>query len=125
MTRKKITRVMHDRFVNLVFKVTVPARAEVRTRPAIHLFEFFLGRANFDASIDTIGGKRSSTIDVPLIDDCLLHLGDSTDKVVKGLAVGFGSEDRESQVVILEVETDTRQVDERLDSNSTKLFGVT
>lgn len=89
------------------------------------MVEFFLGWSDLDTSFDTIGGERSSTIDVPLIKDLLLDNGISANKVVERLDVRLCTEDRERQVVVLEVQTDTGQVDERLDTSSTELLGVT
>jgi hypothetical protein len=51
--------VMHDWLVGLVFEVAIPSGTELWTRPSVHLLEFVLGRTDLDASLDTVGGKRS------------------------------------------------------------------
>jgi len=117
-------RVVHDGLVGLVLEVRVPTRAELRARPAVHLLELLLGWANLDTSIDTVGGERTSSVDLPLLEDLLLDLWVATDKVIKGLDVGLRAVCGECQVVILEVETDTGEVDEGLDASLAKLLGV-
>jgi hypothetical protein len=58
-------------------------------------------------------------------DRTLLHLRVAPGKVVKRLGAGFGAVHREGQVVVLEVETDTRKIDDGLDSGAAELVGVT
>lgn len=115
---------MHDGLVRLVFEVAVPARTELLARPRVHLVEFFLCRPDLDTSFDTISRQRSCAISVPLVEDRLLDLRISPDEIVKTFNVRLGTEDGKRKVVILEVETNTREVDERLDAGLTELLGV-
>lgn len=116
--------VVHDRLVGLVLEVRVPSRAELRAWPAIHLLEFVLSWTDLDTCIDTIGRKWTGTVDVPLIEDLVLGLLVTTHEVIEALNVRFGSVGGEGQVVVLEVETDTRKIDQGLDTSLAKLFGV-
>jgi hypothetical protein len=54
----------------------------------------------------------------------LLHLRIASGKVIKCLGARFGSEDGERQVVVLEVETNAREVNNGLHSSTTELCGV-
>jgi hypothetical protein len=49
----------------------------------------------------------------------------SAGKVVKGFSARLGPVCGEGQVVVLEVEADTRQVNDGLDAGAAELFGVT
>jgi hypothetical protein len=118
-------RVVHDRLVRLVLEVAVPATAELWAGPAVHLFELFFGGTNLDASVDAVGGKRASAIDVPLIEHLLLDRRVATDKVVKGFCLGLRPIRRESEVVVLKIGPDAREIDNRLDANSFELLRVT
>ena len=93
-------RVVHDGLVGLVLEVAVPATPELWAGPAVHLCEFLFGGANFDASLDTVGGKRTSAVDVPLIEDFLLNCWIAANKVVKGLRIWFSAISREGKVVV-------------------------
>jgi hypothetical protein len=53
-----------------------------------------------------------------------LHLGVATGKVIEGLGAGLSSEDGEGEVMILEVETNTGEVDYWLDSHAAELLRV-
>jgi hypothetical protein len=117
-------RVVHDRLVGLVLEVRVPTRAELGARPAVHLLELLLSRADLNTSINAVGGKRTSAVDLPLLKDLLLDLGITTDEIIERLDVGFRTVCGESQVVVLEVQTDTGKVDERLDTSLAQLLGV-
>jgi hypothetical protein len=57
-------RVVHDRFVRLVFEVAVPARAELGARPAIHHRQLFFGRTDLDTGFDTVRGERTCSLNV-------------------------------------------------------------
>jgi hypothetical protein len=134
-------RVMHHRLVRLILEVAVPARSELRTWPTIHHLEFFLSRANLDSSLDSICRKRSSSVDVPLLEDPLLDCWVTTGEVVEGLdmrlravrgeceadgmLVLYMKESDLDLLVVLEVETHTWQVDEWLDAGLAELLGVT
>lgn len=117
--------IVHDWLIGLVLEVTVPAGTELRARPAIHLIELLFGRADLDTGIDTVGCEWTCTVDVPLVEDLLLSLLISTDKVVEALDVRLSSVGGEGQVVVLEVQTNTGQVDQGLDASLAKLLGVT
>ena len=76
---------MHDRLVGLVLEVAVPATAEVRRWPCVHLVELLFSRANLDTSIDAVGSKRTGTLDVPFVEDSLLDVWITTDEVIETL----------------------------------------
>jgi len=116
--------VVHDWFVGLILEVRVPTGPELWARPAVHLLELFFGRSDFDTSVDTVGRERTSAVDVPLVEDLLLSLLVTTDEVVEALDVRLSPVSGESQVVVLEVETHTGQVDQGLDASLAKLLGV-
>ena len=102
---------MHNWLVGLVLEVGVPAGAELLARPAVHHVEFFLSWSDLDTSLDTVGGEWTSAVDVPLVEDLLLNLGVTTSKVVEGLHMGFGSVGCECEIVVLEIESTTRNDD--------------
>jgi len=132
---------MHDRLVRLVFKVAIPTALEMWRRPLLHLGEFLLSRTNLDTSFDAISSQRSSALEVPFIKDCFLDLWNAADEVVEAFRVcchqhyykmsgvigltGLGTIGREREVVVLEVQTDARKVDDRLDARLLQLLGVT
>lgn len=118
-------RVVHDRLVRLVLEVRVPSRAELRAGPAVHLSELIFGWADLDPSLDTVSRKRASAVDIPLVENFLLGLLVSANEVVETLDVRLSTIGGECQVVILEVETDAGQVNERLDAGSAQLLWVT
>lgn len=60
--------------------------------PFVHLRKFILVGSDFDASLDTVGSQRTSTIDVPLFIHCLLNSRITTDKVIERLNVRLSSE---------------------------------
>ena len=98
---------MHDRLVRLLLEVAVPAGTEVLH---VVLGELIFRRPDLDASFDTIGGKWTGAIELPLIIDLLLSLGITSDKVIEAFSLRFGTIGREGKVVILEVETNAGQV---------------
>lgn len=116
--------VVHDRLVGLVLEVRVPTRAELRARPAIHLFELIFSGADLDTSIDTVGRKWASTVYVPLVEHLVLGLLVATDEVVEALHVRLRTVSGEGEVVVLEVETDTGQVDQGLHASLAELLGI-
>jgi hypothetical protein len=118
-------RVVHNWLVGLVLEVAVPARPEFWARPLVHHCELFLCRADLDTCFDTVGGEGTSAVDVPLLENLLLGRWITAGKVVEGLDTWLGSVCGEGQVVILEVETDTWQVDERFDASLAELLWVT
>jgi len=117
--------VVHDWLVWLVLEVAVPTRSELLAWPAVHLLEFLFRWSDLHTSLDTICSQWASAVDVPLLKDLLLSLWITTDKVVKGLAFRLSTVYRECEVVVLEVETDTRKVNYGLNASGTKLIGVT
>jgi hypothetical protein len=78
---------MHDRLVRFILKVAVPTTLEMWGRPLLHLREFLLGRTNFDTSLNAIGGKWSSTLEIPFVEDRFLDFWDTADEVVEALSV--------------------------------------
>lgn len=119
--------VVHDRLVWLVLEVAIPSASglEVGRGPGLHLCQFFLSRTDLHTSLNAIGRERTSALEVPFFIDLLLDFRVATNEVVERLDVGLGPVDGECEVVVLEVETDTWQVDDRLDTSATKLLGVT
>jgi hypothetical protein len=117
-------RVVHDRLVRLVLEVRVPTRAELGARPAVHLLELLLSRTDLDTSVNTVGGKRTSAVDLPLLEDLLLDLRIATDEIIERLDVRLRAVCGESQVVVLEVQTDTGKVDKGLDACLAELLRV-
>lgn len=55
----------------------------------------------------------------------LLNFGLAPHKVIEGLSSRFGTENGEGQVVVLEIEPDTWEVDNGLDASSLELLGIT
>lgn len=115
-------RVVHDWLVRFVFEVRVPSRSELRAGPAVHLLKFVLSWTNLDTGFDTVGCKWTSAVNIPLVVNLLLSLFVATDEVVEALDVWLGPVGGEGQVVILEIETDTRQIDQRLNASLAKLL---
>jgi hypothetical protein len=60
-------RVVHNWLVGLFFKIRLPALSEVRSWPGFELFEFRLGWSDLDSGLDSIGGKWSSALKIPLV----------------------------------------------------------
>lgn len=54
----------------------------------------------------------------------LLHLGYAPHKIIETLRLGLGPEHREGEVMVLEVEAHTGEVDLGLDTRSPELLGV-
>ncbi len=78
---------MHNRLVRLILKIALPSALEMRGRPRLHLFEFFLGGTNLDSGVNAICSKWACAFDVPFIEDGFLHFGDTTDEVIKTFSV--------------------------------------
>lgn len=117
--------IVHNWLVRLVLEVAIPARSEFWARPLVHHSELFLCGADLDASFDTVSGKRSCAIKVPLIENLLLDLRITTDKIVEGFDVWLGSVCCKREIVVLEVKTDTRKIDQRLYTSLAELLWVT
>lgn len=113
---------MHNWLVWLLGEVALPSRTKLFH---VVLLKLLLGRSDLHARLDTIGSQRTRAIHVPLIEDLLLCLRVTTKEVIKALGTRLGTIDRESKVMILEVETDTRKVDFGLDADFLKLLGIT
>jgi hypothetical protein len=93
-------RVMHDGLIRFVLEVAVPARAELRAWPAVHHLQLLLGRTDLDTSFDTVGGERTSAIDVPLVEDPFLRRWVAASKVVETLDMGLRAVGREREARI-------------------------
>lgn len=76
-------RVMHDGLVGLVLEVAVPSALELRSRPVSHFCQLLLSRTDLHTSLNTVGSKRTSALEVPLIVDLLLNLRVAANKVIK------------------------------------------
>lgn len=108
---------MHDWLVWLVFEVAVPTTwREVTGGPALHLLQLFRSWSGLDAGLNAVGGQRACAFEVPFLEDLLLDLWVAPDKVIERLCVWLGSVRREVKIVILEVETNTWEIDDRLDT---------
>lgn len=88
----------HSRLVRLVLKVAVPPRPELRVRPRVHLFELLLRRTDLDTGFDTVGGERTSAVDVPLVVELVLGLLVATNKVIERLDMWLGAVGGEGEV---------------------------
>lgn len=117
-------RVVHDWLVGLVFEVTVPAGAELRAGPLIHGRQLVLRRPDLDACFDAVGGQGTGAVEVPLIEDLLLHRRVATHEVIERLDVRLSSVGGEGEVVVLEVLAHTGEVHERLDARLAQLLWV-
>jgi len=118
-------RVVHDRLVGLVLEVAVPATAELWAGPAVHLLELLLGGTDLDSSLDTVGGKRASAIDVPLIEDLLLYRGIAANEVVECFRIRSGPIRREGEVMVLKVEPHAFQIHDWLDTDCFEFLWIT
>jgi hypothetical protein len=78
---------VHNWLVGFILEVTVPAALEVWSRPLLHLLQFLLGGTNLDTGIDSIGCKRSSAFDIPLVEYGLLNFRNTSDEVIETLGV--------------------------------------
>lgn len=132
---------MHHRLVRLVLEVAIPAASELWRRPLIHLCQFLFSGTNFHTSINTVGSKRTRALDIPFVKNGFLNFWYTTDEVVKTLGAyltlafdgsysskgctGLSSVNTEGQVVVLEIEANTRKVNNGLDTNSLELSGIT
>jgi hypothetical protein len=117
---------MHHWLVWLVLEVTIPtARAEVGCGPRLHLLELLFGWASLDTGVNAVGGQWSRTLDIPLIEDPLLNFWVTPDKVIERLCIRLGSVRGKGEIVVLEVEADTREVDDGLDTNFAEFLWVT
>lgn len=112
---------MHDRFVGLLFEVTIPAGTELLH---VVLGQLFLGRPDLDTGLDAIGGKWTGTVELPLVINLLLNFRIPSDEVIKALGVRLGTVGREGEVVVLEVETNARQVNLALHAGFLEFLGV-
>lgn len=117
--------VVHDGLVGLVLEVRVPSALELGSGPSPHLSKLLLSWADLDTGINTVGGERAGSLDVPLVDDALLGLGVTASEVVEGLGLRGGSVRSEGQVVVLEVAANTWKVDDGLDADGAEPLGVT
>lgn len=135
--------VVHDWLVGLVFEVAVPARAELLAGPAVHHLELFFGWTDLDSSLDPVCRQWTCSVDIPLLEYRFLHLGITTHKVVKGLNTRLCPVRRKGEanryvkydmtlqssrlylLVVLEVEPNAWEVDQRLDTDLAQLLWVT
>jgi hypothetical protein len=116
---------VHDGLVGLVLEVAIPSGSELWEWPTVHFPEFLLRRADLDAGLNAVGSKRASAVDLPLLEDPGLGRWVAAGEVVERLCAWLGTVDGEGEVVVLEVETNTRKVDEWLDASLAELVRVT
>lgn len=117
--------VMHDGLIRLVLKVAIPPRPEFRARPLVHHPELILSWSHLHTSLNAVGRQWASAIDIPLVENLFLYLRISSSEVIKGFNVRLSAEHGEGKVMILEVETNSWKIDERLNSGLAKLLRVT
>lgn len=79
--------VMHDWLVRLVLEVAVPTASKMRSRPAIHLLQFFFSRANLDTSFNAVGSEWSCALEIPLIKDSFLDFRHASDEIIEALSI--------------------------------------
>jgi len=116
---------MHDWLVGLVLEVAVPATAKLWAGPAVHLFELLFGGTNLDASLDTVGGKRTSAVDIPLIENLLLNRWVAADEIVECFGIRLRPIRREGEVMVLKVGPDAWQIYDGLNTNRFELLWIT
>lgn len=61
--------VVHDGLVRLVLEVRLPSVGEVGSGPALKVPELLLCGTDLDTGFNAIGGKRASSLEMPLIKD--------------------------------------------------------
>ena len=105
---------MHYRLIRLVLKVAVPARTELLH---IILLQLFFSGPDLHTSFNTISGQRPGPGLIPLIVDSLLEIGITSNKVIKALDVRLRAIGREGEVMVLEIKTNTWQLDLELYSS--------
>lgn len=76
-------------------------------------------------SLNAIGREWTGAIDVPLVEDSLLYLWIATKEVVERLYVRLRTVGRKREVMVLEVETNTGEIDDGFDTSLTEFLGVT
>jgi hypothetical protein len=119
-------RVMHDRLVRFIFEVLVPSTLgdKLGRGPLRHLIQLRLGWSGLHARLDTICCKRTGAFEVPLVEDPPLGLGIASSEVIKRLSVWCSAVGGEMKIVVLEVETYTRQIHNSLDTSFFELLLV-
>jgi hypothetical protein len=96
----------------------------MRRGPRLELLELLLRGPDLDTRFNAIGREGACAFEVPFVKYSLLDLGVAAGKVVECLGAGFGAVDREGEIVVLEVESDAREVNNRLDADGAELLGV-
>lgn len=66
--------VVHDGLVRLVLEVRLPAVGEVGSGPALKVPKLLLCGTDLDTGLNAVGGKRASSLEVPLIKDLCDHV---------------------------------------------------
>lgn len=134
-------RIVHHWLVGLVLEVGFPALFEVGGGPGFKLLELGGSWANLDACFDAVRSKGAGSLNVPLLKNTwgklvrlslqgfekgrtLLHFGVSAGEVVECFRARLGPVDGEGKVVVLEVETDTWEINDGLDSDTTEFVGI-
>lgn len=79
--------IVHHWLVRFILEVAVPSTSEMRGWPRVHLLQFLLSRANLHTSVNAIGSKWASALEVPLIKDSLLNFRHASSEVVETLSV--------------------------------------
>ena len=107
--------------IRLLGKVALPSWEELLH---VVLLQLLFGRSDLHPCLNTFCSKRARAIDIPLIEDSLLSFGITTEKVVETFGTWFRTIGGKGKVVILEIETDTREVDFRLNADLPKSPGI-
>lgn len=137
-------RIVHDRLIRLVFEIAVPTGTELWAVIVVHLLELLLRRTDLNTGINTVRGKWSGAVEVPLVEYLLLHTRSITDEVIEALGAWLSTIRGEVElrsvsnrtrnplrglmdayIMVLEVESNTWKVYKRLNACLTKLLCVT
>lgn len=133
--------VVHDGLIRLILKVRIPAVLEVGSRPILKLLQLFRCWSDLDAGLNTVGSQWTGSLEVPFLEDAYADkLGDlslkdlvptflclwiTACKIIKALGAGLGTEYGEGQVMVLEIETNSGKVDDRLNAGALQFLGIT
>lgn len=134
--------VVHHGLIGLLLEIRLPAVFEVGGWPFLELLQLLLSRSDFDTGVNAVGGKGACAFEIPLLKDTylnqsvitgvearreiltLLNFWLAPDKVVETFGAGLGTVDGECEVVVLEVQADTWEVDDWLYTGGFELLWI-